>query len=185
MTLLEDWRVKAYGNGLTAAEQDKLWSQYFQLEKGFYEEVLKDPSHVFEGTVSELADHFKIDLFYFTGVLDGVDDSLKGYHNPIETMDKDTKVRIEIDPEQLYYNMVGAKASWLYGLPEWDSILSEEKRKELYRKQKASGTYRRARAKVYPNDPCPCGSGKKYKKCHMRADEEMEMKAFAEEVQHG
>ena len=20
-------------------------------------------------------------------------------------------------------------------------------------------------AKVYPNDPCPCGSGKKYKKC--------------------
>jgi len=19
--------------------------------------------------------------------------------------------------------------------------------------------------KVYPNDPCPCGSGKKYKKC--------------------
>ena len=22
--------------------------------------------------------------------------------------------------------------------------------------------------KVYPNDPCPCGSGKKYKKCHGR-----------------
>ena len=20
--------------------------------------------------------------------------------------------------------------------------------------------------KVYPNDPCPCGSGKKYKNCH-------------------
>ena len=24
---------------------------------------------------------------------------------------------------------------------------------------------KRAAAKVYPNDPCPCGSGKKYKKC--------------------
>ena len=24
---------------------------------------------------------------------------------------------------------------------------------------------RRAAAKVYPNDPCPCGSGKKYKQC--------------------
>ena len=24
---------------------------------------------------------------------------------------------------------------------------------------------RRATAKVYPNDPCPCGSGKKYKQC--------------------
>lgn len=25
--------------------------------------------------------------------------------------------------------------------------------------------YRREGAKIYPNDPCPCGSGKKYKKC--------------------
>jgi preprotein translocase subunit SecA len=25
-------------------------------------------------------------------------------------------------------------------------------------------------AKVYPNDPCPCGSGKKYKNCHGRFD---------------
>ena len=24
---------------------------------------------------------------------------------------------------------------------------------------------RRETAKVYPNDPCPCGSGKKYKQC--------------------
>ena len=24
---------------------------------------------------------------------------------------------------------------------------------------------KRAEAKVYPNDPCPCGSGKKYKNC--------------------
>ena len=27
---------------------------------------------------------------------------------------------------------------------------------------------KRAGAKVYPNDPCPCGSGKKYKNCHGR-----------------
>jgi uncharacterized protein YecA (UPF0149 family) len=25
---------------------------------------------------------------------------------------------------------------------------------------------KRAEAKVGRNDPCPCGSGKKYKKCH-------------------
>ena len=25
---------------------------------------------------------------------------------------------------------------------------------------------KRANAKIYPNDPCPCGSGKKYKQCH-------------------
>ena len=27
---------------------------------------------------------------------------------------------------------------------------------------------RRAGVKIYPNDPCPCGSGKKYKNCHGR-----------------
>ena len=112
-------------------------------------------------------------------MLDGIDDSLKGYHNPIDTMDEDTKVKIEIDPETLYYNMVEAKASWLYGLPEWDAIFSEEKRHELYRKQKASNTIRREGKKIYPNDLCPCGSGKKYKKCHMRIDQENELKAFA------
>lgn len=30
------------------------------------------------------------------------------------------------------------------------------------------GPVRREVAKVYPNDPCPCGSGKKYKQCHGR-----------------
>jgi len=27
---------------------------------------------------------------------------------------------------------------------------------------------KRVAAKIYPNDPCPCGSGKKYKQCHGR-----------------
>ena len=27
------------------------------------------------------------------------------------------------------------------------------------------GPVKRDTAKVYPNDPCPCGSGKKYKQC--------------------
>ena len=29
------------------------------------------------------------------------------------------------------------------------------------------------------NDPCPCGSGKKYKKCHLDADEQSRSKAIA------
>jgi preprotein translocase subunit SecA len=31
-----------------------------------------------------------------------------------------------------------------------------------------SVTYKRTAKKIMPNDPCPCGSGKKYKKCHGR-----------------
>ena len=50
--------------------------------------------------------------------------------------------RLDYDPEKLYYNMVAAKADWLYGLSEWNPILTEERRKELYKEQKASGTVR-------------------------------------------
>lgn len=173
-TLLENWRNTAYGNGMNKQEQEALWQKYFALEKGFYEEILKDPKMVYEGSVKELAEKFSIDPFIFVGILDGIDESLAGYHNPIDTMEEDTVVKIQIDPEKLYYNMVEAKASWLYELPAWDSILTEEKRKELYKEQKKSGTVKRESKKIYPNDACPCGSGKKYKKCCMRKDEEKE-----------
>ena len=164
-TLLENWRNLAYGDGLNDKKREDLWKNYFAIEKGIYEKILSNPTEVVEGTVKELAEKYETDILIMTGFLDGINESLKGYENPIETMDEDTAVKIEIDPEKLYYNMVEAKASWLYGLPQWDQILSEETRTELYKKQKASGTVRREGHKIYPNDPCPCGSGKKYKKC--------------------
>ncbi|MBQ7677460.1 MAG: preprotein translocase subunit SecA [Lachnospiraceae bacterium] len=34
----------------------------------------------------------------------------------------------------------------------------------------SSGPKKRAAKKIYPNDPCPCGSGKKYKNCHGRME---------------
>lgn len=165
MALLETWRNLAYGNGTDNKEKDRLWEGYFAVEKGIYEKLLSNPAEVITGTVKELAERYETEILIMTGFLDGINESLKGYENPIDTMEEDTEVKIEIDPEKLYYNMVGAKAAWLYGLPQWDSILSEEKRSELYKKQKASGTVRREGHKIYPNDPCPCGSGKKYKKC--------------------
>ena len=82
----------------------------------------------------------------------------------IETMDEDTEVSLKFDNEKLYYNMVEARADWLYELPQWDSILTEERRKELYKEQKKSGTIVKEK-KIGRNDPCPCGSGKKYKHC--------------------
>ena len=165
MALLETWRNLAYGEGLDEQKREELWSGYFQIEKGIYEKILSNPTQVIEGTVKELAERFDTEILIMTGFLDGINESLKGYENPIDTMTEDTVVKIEIDPEKLYYNMVEAKASWLYELPQWTEILSAETRTELYKKQKASGTVRRQGHKIYPNDPCPCGSGKKYKKC--------------------
>ncbi|MBT8491828.1 MAG: SEC-C domain-containing protein, partial [Deltaproteobacteria bacterium] len=40
---------------------------------------------------------------------------------------------------------------------------------------KKQQTVRRSQPKVGRNDPCPCGSGKKYKKCHGRAGAEAQM----------
>ena len=164
MTLLENWRNLAYGDGLDDKKREELWSGYFAIEKGIYEQILSNPAELVEGTVKELAEKYDTEVLIMTGFLDGINESLKGYENQIETMDENTVVKIEIDPEKLYWNMVEAKAEWLYSLPQWDAILTPEKRKELYRDQKASGTVRNEQ-KVYPNDPCPCGSGKKYKKC--------------------
>ena len=163
MTLLENWRTKAYGDGTDNQQKEALWKDYFVVEKGIYEKLLADVTAVESGTVKELAEKFGTDVQTMTGFLDGINDSLKEA-NPIETMEEDTPVRLEIDPEKLYYNMVEAKATWLYGLPQWESILTEEKRKDLYKLQKASGTVRKPH-KIGRNDPCPCGSGKKYKHC--------------------
>ena len=166
MSLLENWRNLAYGDALDQKQQTELWNRYFEVEKGIYEQILSAPETEVKGTVKELAEKYGTDVQTMTGFLDGISESLKDYKNPIETMEEDTEVRILIDPEKLYYNMVEAKATWLYELPQWDSILTQEKRTELYRAQKASGTIRREDRKIYPNDACPCGSGKKYKKCH-------------------
>ena len=163
MSLLENWRVKAYGDGTDAKQKEELWRDYFAVEKGIYEKLLSDITAVESGTVKGLAEKYGTDIETMTGFLDGINDSLIT-PNPIETMEEDTAVRLEIDPEKLYYNMVEAKATWLYGLPQWDAILTEERRKELYKEQKASGTVRKPK-KIGRNDPCPCGSGKKYKQC--------------------
>ena len=162
-TLLEQWRDTAYSKEMDKASLQKFWGTYFQTEKEIYEKLLENPDEEVKGTVKELAEKYGINVFTMTGFLDGINDSLK-VANPIETMDEDTEVSLAFDKELLYKNMVDAKADWLYELPQWDAILTEERRTELYREQKASGTVRNTH-KIYPNDPCPCGSGKKYKKC--------------------
>ena len=145
---------------------DLFWADYFNQEKVVYEELLSAPDTIVTGTVKELAERYQMDINYMVGFLDGINDSLKA-PNPIEEMDEETNVSLEYDKEKLYYNMVAAKADWLYELPQWESLLSEERRKELYREQKQSGTVRKEK-KVGRNDPCPCGSGKKYKQCCVR-----------------
>lgn len=163
MALLQDWREYAYGVDINSKAGKAIWDKYFKEEKVIYEQLLAEPDNVVSGTVKELAEKYNMDLTYMVGFLDGINDSLKEA-NPIEDMTEDTQVKLDIDLEKLYYNMVEAKAEWLYNMPEWDKLLTTERRKELYLKQKKSGTIVKDK-KVGRNDPCPCGSGKKYKRC--------------------
>lgn len=163
MSLLQEWRDYAYSKDTNQREGQLFWANYFNLEKGIYEQLLADPNTVVEGTVEELAKKYDLELSYMVGFLDGINDSLKT-PNPIEEMEATTKVNLGFDLEKLYFNMVAAHADWLYELEAWDNLLSQERRKELFLEQRKSGTVVKEK-KVGRNDPCPCGSGKKYKKC--------------------
>lgn len=163
MELLKKWRETAYSQTANKGDLQRLWDDYFQKEKEIYAQLLTNPDEEVKGTVRELAEKYDVDIMTMTGFLDGINDSLKEA-NPIEEMEEDTQVSLVFDKELLYKNMVAAGADWLYELPEWEPIFDEDKRKALYREQKSSTTIVKP-DKVYPNDPCPCGSGKKYKKC--------------------
>ncbi len=163
MSLMQQWEdmVSVFNNNAQA--QQKFWTDYYLQEKGVYEKLLEEPVEAISGTVQELADKFEMDVVLFGGFLDGINESLKE-PNPVDTIEADSQVTIDIDLEKLYYNMVAAKAEWLYELPQWDKLLDEDRRKELYKAQKRSMIVVKGK-KIGRNDPCPCGSGKKYKFC--------------------
>ena len=130
MSLLTDWREFAYSHDDRTREGQEFWIGYFNQEKAVYEQILATPEEPVSGTVAELAQKYNMELTYFVGFLDGIDESLKE-PNPIETMDEDTVVSLAFDKEKLYKNMVAAKADWLYELPQWKEIYSEEELKKL------------------------------------------------------
>ena len=163
MALLQQWRDTAYSQQTDKKVLQKFWTDYFMIEKGIYEKLLSEPDVKVKGTVKELAAKYEIPGMTMVGFLDGIDESLI-VPNPIEEMDEDTEVNLIFDKEKLYKNMVDAKADWLYGLPMWDNIFDEDKKKALYREAKKANTVIKGK-KVGRNDPCPCGSGKKYKQC--------------------
>ena len=162
-TLLEQWKDIAYDETADRGQLQNFWGSYFQIEKEIYEKLLSNTDEEVRGTVKELAERYGQYVMTMVGFLDGIDESLV-VPNPIDTMDEDTVVNLVFDKEKLYKNMVAARADWLYELPQWKEIFSEEELKKFYKEQKESTTIRKPK-KIGRNDPCPCGSGKKYKKC--------------------
>ncbi len=162
MTLYEQWQ-NAGSQFEHQAEYDNYWKKYFLKEADNYREILANKQTTVKGTIAELAKHYNMSAMEFVGFLDGINESITESVD-VESLTEDSEIDIAIDYEKLLYNMHAAKADWLYEMDEWAEIFDDEKRKEIRKAYMKSKTVVKP-PKVGRNEPCPCGSGKKYKKC--------------------
>jgi preprotein translocase subunit SecA len=139
------------------------WKEYGTIEKRIYSNILASGNKPVKGTVIDLATKYETTKEFFMGFVDGINDSLETAYD-LEALEETTEMEFKIDYEKLYFNMLDARADYLYNLPQWDGIFSLEKRKEIQKAWRDSKVVVNE-VKVGRNDPCPCGSGKKYKKC--------------------
>lgn len=161
MELFEQWKETA-AKQRSQADHDAFWNTYLEKEKKVYEYLLENHDSIMEGSLSGLAGKFGMDPATFTGFLDGINTSL-AKEIALDDVKEESVIKLEIDFEKLYWNMLEAKAEWLYTLEQWDGILTAGKRSEITKEFRQSKIA--VSSKVGRNDPCPCGSGKKYKKC--------------------
>lgn len=161
MSLYENWMKKAFSQD--GASVEAIWNEYLPKEQKIYEYILSEKVELLEGTVAELAERFSMKAEEIVAFVDGINEALPELYE-MDTMTEETALSLKIDYAALYKKMVEYKAETLYNLPEWDGIFDADARKKLMIEQKSSRTIVKE-AKVGRNDPCPCGSGKKYKKC--------------------
>ncbi len=162
MSLYEKWQEAGTDFELQA-EYDNYWKKYFLKEADNYRQILAEKQTHIEGTLTDLAKSYHMTDMEFVGFLDGINTSLKSEID-VEALTEESEISIDIDYEKLLFNMHAAKADWLYELEEWEDIFDEEKRKAIRKSYMQSKTVVKGE-KIGRNDPCPCGSGKKYKKC--------------------
>jgi preprotein translocase subunit SecA len=162
MSLYKQWTDMVVDYVKTKGEA-AFWSEYGTVEKNIYSKLLANHNNVIKGTIGDLAQEYGTTNIFFMGFLDGINESLLETIN-LEKLDENSEIELKIDFEKLYFNMLDAKADYLYELPQWEGIFSKEKRKEIQVSWRETKTIVNEN-KVGRNDPCPCGSGKKYKKC--------------------
>lgn len=162
MSLYEQWLQKAFTK--EGKSIDAVWDEYLPKEQKIYEYILKEKVQSLEGTIEELSQRFNMTAEETVGFVDGINEALPEPYE-VKELTEASQVKLIIDFEKLYKKMVEYRAEHLYNLPEWNQIFDEAERKRLYTEQRKSRTVVNTEKKVGRNDPCPCGSGKKYKHC--------------------
>ena len=167
MTYYETW-IDNSENVKDQTSYTQYINAYYTMEKDAYDKILSaypDNKEFTSGKASELASKLgfnKDTMDIFVGFLDGIQTSLNKEID-VKSVDDDTEIDLDINYEKLYYNMRDAKATWLFKLNSWKKVLSDEKASEIAREYRDANIAHSE--KIGRNDPCPCGSGKKYKKC--------------------
>ncbi len=161
MSLYSQWQKKLESQG-NSPETQKFFNNYLSKETDAYKAILSSGSTALEGKLEDLAKTYDMDNLTFMGFLDGINTSLETELD-LESLTEESEIKANIVLDKLYYNMLKAKANWLYELKEWEPLLTVEERAAI--RKKYNEDHRAVSNKVGRNDPCPCGSGKKYKKC--------------------
>lgn len=161
MSLFSQWQGMAEAQR-SPQDNQAFWNEYFEIETEGYKKILERKDNFYEDTLTNIAEEFGMSPAVFAGFMDGINTSLVE-EVELEKLQESSTVSLKVDFDKLYYNMLEAKAKWLYTLPGWDGILTEERRREIKDQWRKDG--QAVSVKIGRNEPCPCGSGKKYKKC--------------------
>lgn len=162
MGLYQNWQDNL--SKQSPANAQKMLEEYYDKEKDAYIQILSGKKQELTGKAADIAAQLNLTPEEFGGFVDGINTSLQTAVD-VDAIEADTEVTLQIVWSELYKNMHKAKADWLYNLKEWDGILTEEERAALLKEYRQS--CQAVSHKVGRNDPCPCGSGKKYKNCCM------------------
>ncbi len=162
MKLIDLWSNKL--NSADKATAGNLLNAYYEAETEVYKKLLAEQTQSYTGTVKAFAEAYGLEMWQAGGFVDGINTSLTEAVD-LDTLEEDSDLSFTIDWKQLFINMIKAKAEWLWTLPEWENIYTAEERAAIEKEYKQSR--QAVSTKVGRNDPCPCGSGKKYKNCCM------------------
>ncbi|STX47454.1 preprotein translocase, secretion protein SecA [Legionella hackeliae] len=188
-TLAEDFKVKANINewveadhGLQPEEiRERIYAlaveRYKEKEQLTGREVLAD----FEKSVilQTLDNHWREHLAAMDHLRQGI--HLRGYaqKDPKQEYKREAFTLFSMMLDNLKYDIVRLLSSVEVQTAEDVNAVEEQRRAEQVQKmqflhqdgdadnrEQADTTFRRAERKIGRNDPCPCGSGKKFKSCH-------------------
>ena len=140
MSLYKQWTDMVVEYVKTKGEA-AFWNEYTKIETAIYRDLLANSKEAVKTTITDFAKKYETSEEFIMGFVDGINDSLNNSYD-LEALTATDELVLDINLEKLYFNMLEAKAEYLY--------MSCSVRNEN---------------KVGRNDACPCGSGKKYKKC--------------------